>query len=86
MAVRLVPGAVAEGGAAEEGVGAALALSQDILQGREELVGPGGGQFLCGAQVAPVITEGFDVGGIAILNGLEQAIQPFTPHGGAHGR
>lgn len=41
MPLGLEQGAVAEGGAGEEGVGAALALSQCIFQRRQELVGPG---------------------------------------------
>ena len=83
VAVGLEQGAVAEGGAREESVGAALSFSQDILQGWQELVGPGTGQFPCGAQIAPVITEGFDVGGILFLDGLEQAIEPLLAHLGA---
>ncbi len=86
MPLGLEQGAVAEGGAGEEGVCAALALSQDIFQGRQELVGPGGGQFFCSAQIAPMITEGFDIGRVVFLNGIKQAVQPFLAHLGAHGR
>lgn len=76
--------AVAEGGAGEEGVGSALASAQHVRLGGQQLVGPGRGEFGCGAQITPVVAQVFDVGRVVVLDGIEEAVEPILARGGVY--
>jgi hypothetical protein len=84
VAAGLEQGAVAQAGAHKVGKRAACALAQHVELAGQQLVAPVRGQFLCGAQIPPVIAEGFDVGRIVFLYGLKQALKLFFAHIGAH--
>ena len=77
VATGLEQGAVAQGGAGEEGIGAVLAFAQHAALGRQQLVGPGRGQLGRCAQLAPVVAQVFDVGWVVFLDGLEEAVEPL---------